>query len=535
MLPKLVSLSGFQQRAGLSSEELQAAAFAGILPNSIGAIDGVPHWQESDVSAFIALHGQRRAVDELVSTAESLTKPAATNGVMRAAAIPAEPSPARAAETSTAPALLPPASPLTKLEKQLTRAIKFIHEGVPTLHGLPKMLRVMVPKQFLSMPVKFNPSAKRANYTSAQIAAFFNVPNKTIDKYVITLKPVSMHGRAKIYSHAQVMELWNSREWRTIPLHTLEGAANFKQWLDALRERVALREAGDRSVRPLKTASDVMALAPIAVPVIPMPEAPDLSTAPHRQPEPAPVQTVTVGEWKPGDWISERAAADHLGLSVEVMRIIRKDKIGPANSYRDGTVQYRVIDVESWKAANLPVIAGWRGKPADEFLALPDAAAFLGMSVSSLQRITFPSYNGPNPGPAAVIRDKRTSFSKLGLIAWKEHNRPVIEAHQRNSALRGDLIRAAQKKAVIAIKKKTAAKKAAASGNVEPARRLLDDKPVSDTGKRLVKKIQPALDKLASEQQRAASNPSMAALANGRATMADKLAGAKLGDRVASR
>lgn len=531
MLAKLVTLAEFQQRAGLSLDQFQAAAFAGKLPTSVGEIGGTPLWSETDVIAFLSAMPspgphQHQQVAAAVTVPVSIAPQAPSNTIVTIAA----------------------AEPLTTLEQVIEKCLAALPDKPPYhVNALPKPLRNLLPVSVREGPASLNEDKRRKEYTLPEIVEYFGVSVKMIEKVMRDFPHSGYRARYKLYSHSTVMQLWNSRDWQVAPAKSGPGQLRVYVWIDALRVHLAKRKAGDSSVAPLRVQADSDALMPAtleeaiardvhgAIDVIPKPgrkpgvkNKPKLAPA-HITPAAADageaIQTVTVADgYQPNDWISERAVADYLGLPLETVRIIRKDKIGPAHTYKAGNLAYRFIDVEAWRAANLPVIEHWKSGD-DPWLDYPAAAQVLGIGVHNLQKISSPRYKGPNPGPAHTIIEKKVMFRKSALIAWKTHHRAAIERIHADSAQRGAHMREIQKKAVASIKAKVAQRQREESGKAPPAVRLLDDKAGVVIGsKKVFKKIQPALDQIERLKSAAVDTHDGAALANGRATLAEKLA-----------
>jgi hypothetical protein len=104
----------------------------------------------------------------------------------------------------------------------------------------------------------------------------------------------------------------------------------------------------------------------------------------HRKPKgitaPAPIEPKTV----PHVLLSEKGAADHLGIHPEALAIARHDGIGPAHTMTAGKPCYRVSDLTAWKAEQDRTAPPAKAADAGELDAAA-AADYLGVGKATMQ------------------------------------------------------------------------------------------------------------------------------------------------------
>lgn len=114
----------------------------------------------------------------------------------------------------------------------------------------------------------------------------------------------------------------------------------------------------------------------------------------------------------PEDLLGEAAAADHLGIHAEVLRLLRHDQHGPAVHLANGVARYRVADLDAYKSA-----LGLRGRPQgqpEETMHTPEAADLLGITAKALENLRH-----RKTGPAWQKAGVFVVYRRADLIAWK--------------------------------------------------------------------------------------------------------------------
>jgi hypothetical protein len=136
----------------------------------------------------------------------------------------------------------------------------------------------------------------------------------------------------------------------------------------------------------------------------------------HRAPkgiaQPAPTAPVESKLATAQVLLSEKGAADHLGMHPETLAIARHDGIGPACTMMAGRACYRVADLDAWKTQQAQQTPPPPAPVADAVLDTAAAAEFLGVTPHTLQ-----NWRSLKTGPQAVPRDKHARGTRVYYLA----------------------------------------------------------------------------------------------------------------------